>query len=150
MSEAFESEAKQAAGINVQLEQRTFNYQIQSFNDADPSNAKTENSWGVADYGGITYDFYPTSDGVFNTGGELNAGAYSDPTADKLIEQSKYSPNPNAVTTEGSYLTKSLPLIFQPNSDYIYAVSKRVGGQPKGFLALTQLTFYPQFWYVKK
>jgi peptide/nickel transport system substrate-binding protein len=150
MSEAFASEAKQAAGINIQLEQRTFNYEIANFNDADPSNAKNENQWGVADYGGVTYDFYPTSDGVFNTGGQLNAGDYSDPTADKLIEQSKYSPDPSAVTNEGSYLAKSLPLIFQPNSDYIYAVSKRVGGQPKGFLSLTQLSLFPQFWYVKK
>ena len=34
--EAVTSEAKQAAGINIQLSQKTFNYIASNYNDADP------------------------------------------------------------------------------------------------------------------
>jgi peptide/nickel transport system substrate-binding protein len=150
MSESFASIAKQAAGINIQLESKTFNYQIANFNDADPADKKYENAWGVSDYGGFSYDFYPASSGIFNTGGDFNSGDYSDPMADKLMNASVFGTDPNAVTNEAAYLTKSLPIFFQPNSDYIYAVSKRVGGSQASFLALTELTTYPQFWYINK
>jgi peptide/nickel transport system substrate-binding protein len=150
MSESFSSIAKQAAGINIQIETKTFNYEIDNFNDADPADKKFENDWGVADFGGFSYDFYPSSEGIFNTGGDFNSGDYSDPTADNLMSQSVFGSNPNAVTNEAAYLTKSLPIFFQPNSDYIYAVSKRIGGAPPSFLALTELVQYPQFWYVNK
>jgi peptide/nickel transport system substrate-binding protein len=149
-SEAFASEAKQAAGINIELHAKTFNYLIANFNDADPSTAKHTNDWGISNYGGFGYDFYPTSDGVFNTQGTFNAGAYSSPTADALIKSSVHATNPSAVITEASFLTRDIPVLFMPNSDYIWAVSKRVGGSASSFLALTELVQLPQFWYLTK
>lgn len=149
-SESFASEAKQAAGINVQLNSKTFNYLIANFNDADPSDAKNDNAWGIDNDGGFSYDYYPTSDGIFNTGGAFNSGDYNDPTANSLINQSVYGSNPKAVVNEASYLTKSIPILFLPNSDYVFAVSNKIGGTPASFLALTELQNYPQFWYVKK
>ena len=44
--EAVTSEAKQAAGINIELSQKTFNYIASNYNDADPSVAKYTNDWG--------------------------------------------------------------------------------------------------------
>jgi peptide/nickel transport system substrate-binding protein len=61
-----------------------------------------------------------------------------------------YSGDPTAVTKEASYLAEQVPGLFTPNSEYVYAVSKRVGGDPSSWYALTQLTALPQFWYLTK
>ena len=45
---------------------------------------------------------------------------------------------------------QSVAALFLPNYDIIYATSKRVGGDPNSYLALTQFGFWPQFWWVNK
>ena len=92
----------------------------------------------------------PPSDTVFNTTGDLNTGGYSNPQADKLINDSVYGSNPKAVTNEASFLTANQPILFTPNTDLIFAVSKHVGGPAASFLSLTQYISYPQYWYVTK
>jgi peptide/nickel transport system substrate-binding protein len=149
-SEAFASEAKQAAGIDITLESKQFNFIVSTYNDADPADAKYTNDWGVINFGGYTDDVYPTQNSLFNTGGDYNQGGYSDPTADKLINASVVSTNPSAVTNEASYLTKSVPVLFMPNSDYVYAVSKKIGGPANAFLAITQFGLSPQYFYLNK
>jgi peptide/nickel transport system substrate-binding protein len=149
-SEAFASEAKAAAGIDIQLEEKTFNFIVTAYNDADPSQIKHQNEWGVVNFGGLVYDIYPTSATVFNTTGDLNTGGYSNPEADKLMNDSVYGSNPKAVTNEASFLTENQPVLFTPNTDLVYAVSKRVGGPASSFLSLTQSTTFPQYWYVTK
>jgi peptide/nickel transport system substrate-binding protein len=148
--EAVTSEAKQAAGINVQLNQKTFNYIASNLNVADPSVAKYNNTWGVENFGGFTDNAYPTQNSIFNTGGSYNSGGYEDPKMDQLINQSVYGTDVNAVTSEASYEARALPALFLPNYDIIYAASKRVGGNPDSYLALTQFGFWPQFWWVNK
>ena len=148
--EAVTSEAKQAAGINVQLNQKTFNYIASNLNVADPSVAKYNNTWGVENFGGYTDNGYPTQNAIFNTGGSYNSGGYEDPKMDAVIERSVYGTDPNAVTQEASYEAVALPALFLPNYDIIYAISNRVGGDPKSYLALTQFGFWPQFWWVNK
>ncbi len=69
---------------------------------------------------------------------------------DQLISASVYGTNPDAVTQEASYEAKALPALFLPNYDYIWAVSKRVGGAPASYLSLTQYAFWPQYWWVNK
>jgi peptide/nickel transport system substrate-binding protein len=149
-SEAFASEARAAAGIDISLVSKTFNYMIENFNDADPADAKYENQWGISNYGGELYDYYPTSDGIFNAGGELNSGDYTDPTAARLIHDSVYSGNPDAVINEASYLVKDIPVLFMPNSDELLGIAKGVGGAADGFMALTQLQTLPQYFYLTK
>ena len=149
-SEAFVSVAEQKVGINAQLVTKTFDYEYANFNDADPSDAKNENQWGIDNNGGLGSDYYPTSEGALNTGGGLNAGDYSDPQADQLMRNSVYGSDPQAVQKEATYLTRQVPALFMPNSDYIYAVSKRIGGQTASFLALTELETFGQYWYVNK
>jgi peptide/nickel transport system substrate-binding protein len=148
--EAIASEAKQAAGINIALHQETFNYVATNFNDPDPSVAKYKNVWAVENFNGYTDSFYPTQNSIFNTTGSFNSGGYVDPKMDQLIHASVFGTNPNAVTQEASYEAKALPALFLPNYDYIWAVSKRVGGAPASYLALTQYAFWPQFWWVNK
>ncbi len=82
--------------------------------------------------------------------GSFNSGGYRDPKMNALIRASVYGSDPNAVTKEASYEAKALPALFLPNYDYIWAVSKRVGGAPASYLSLTQYAFWPQFWWVNK
>jgi peptide/nickel transport system substrate-binding protein len=149
-SEAFSSEAKEAAGIDISLKEKTFNYIIANLDDANPADKKYTNLWGVMDFGGFTLDADPTTSSIFNTTGDYNLGAFSDPTADKLINDSVYGTDPTAVTNEASYLTKDVPALFIPNGDLVYAVSKKIGGAPSSFLALTQYAMFPQYWYLTK
>ena len=149
-SEAFASTAKQSAGIDIQLQSKTFNYLIANYNDADPSDKKNEGAWGVQDFGGFTDSYYPTQNSIFNTTGVYNVGGYSDKNADNLINNSVYGSDPKAVTKEASYLTKQVPILFFPNSDLIWAVSNKVGGPSAPFLALTQYAFQAQYWYLNK
>jgi len=149
-SEAFASEAKSAAGINVSLSVKTFNFAFANYNDATPAGAKYVNDWGVNDFGGFTDDYYPTTNSIFNEGGTYDQGAYNDPTANKLIHNSVYGTNPNAVTAEASYLAKDVPAIFMPNQDLLIAVNNKVGGPADSFLALTAYQTFPQYWYFKK
>jgi peptide/nickel transport system substrate-binding protein len=148
--EAITSEAKQAAGINVSLFQKTFNYIASNLNDPDPSVAKYINTWGVEDFDGYTDNAYPTQNSIFNTGGSFNSGGYHDPKMDQLINASVYGSNPNAVTQEAAYEAEAQPALFEPNSDLIFAVSNRVGGPPESYVSLTQYGFWPQFWWVNK
>jgi peptide/nickel transport system substrate-binding protein len=148
--EAVTSEAKQAAGISIQLSQKTFNYIASNYNDADPSVAKYTNDWAVENFSGYTDNPYPTQNSIFNTGGSFNSGAYIDPKMDQLIHNSVFGSDPNAVTNEASYEAEQVPALFLPNYDLIWAVSNRVGGTPPSYLALTQYGLWPQFWWVNK
>jgi peptide/nickel transport system substrate-binding protein len=148
--EAFAAQAKSAAGIDVELETKPFNFQIASYNDADPSNAGSENEWAIANNGGFFYDFYPSSSGVFDSDGVFNAGGFADRRADRLIGDSVYGGSPGAVTREAAYLTAKVPVLFLPQSANVYAVAKRVGGAANGFGALTLQSLAPQYWYVTK
>jgi peptide/nickel transport system substrate-binding protein len=147
-SEAFASEAKAAAGVNVQLVTKTFNFLISNYNDASPAAAKYTNDWGVNNYGGLFTDFYPTASGVWNENAGFNTGGYSDPTANSLINASVHSSNPSAVKTEADYFAKQLPVLFGPDQDNLSAANiKHVGGQPDGWLSMSQQSYYPNFWY---
>ena len=63
-SEALASVAKQAAGINIELQTKTFNFLTSNYNNQNPAASKYTNDWGVNNYGGLFMDYYPTQDGV--------------------------------------------------------------------------------------
>ncbi|MBV8431996.1 MAG: hypothetical protein JO244_12575 [Solirubrobacterales bacterium] len=150
-SEVLASAAKQYAGINIQLQTKTFNFLIANYNDANPAAAKYTNDWGVNNYGGLFTDFYPTGEGTWNAGGGFNTGGYSDPTADSLMSASVHSGDPNAIKNEVSYFGKNLPVFFSPDADFLLGVNiHKVGGQPDGWTAPTQQQWFPQYWYQVK
>ncbi len=144
---ALASEARQV-GIDFQLQASTFNHLIQVDNDV--SAPSTKNKWAIVDFGGFTNSLYPTTNGIFNTGGSFNLGGYKSATANALINKTVYGTNPQAATNEASYMTKNLPVIFFPNPDLIDAVSNKIGGIQKSWLDMTQYTLTPEYWYIKK
>jgi hypothetical protein len=149
-SYAFASEAKKAAGIQVSFQTKTFNFLTQYYNDQNPAAKKYNSSWGVNNYGGIFTDYYPTQNGVMNTTGALNMGAYADPTANKLMDKSIKSPTTAAIQNEVSYFAKQQPVLYFPVPDYIMAISSKVGGTANGFLEMTQQQINPgELWLNK-
>jgi peptide/nickel transport system substrate-binding protein len=151
-SEALGSEAKQVAGIDLEFQTKTFNFLVSNYTNTNPANAKYTNDWGVNNYGGLFEDYYPTADGSWNNPGTgLNTGSYSNSTADALIHESVYGTNPKAVTNEASFFAKNPPVAFMPDEDYLLAVnSKKVGGAPNGWMAMTQQQWEPQYWHLLK
>lgn len=148
-SDAFASTAKRV-GIQVQVGTKTFNFQIQNFNDTNPAAAQYTNQWAMANWGEYGTTPYPTEETDFKSDGSSNLGAYSDARADKLINQAIYGKQASAATKVADYLAKDVPVLFLPCADVIDAVSNKVGGTNDSFLAMTQDVFYPQYWYVKK
>ena len=149
-SEVVASEAKQAAGIDITLQTKTFNFLTSNYNDQNPAAAKYTNDWGVNNYGGLFTDYYPTAEGVWNTGGGFNLGDFNDPQATNLMNGSVHSGSPIAIKVEASYIQTHLPVWFMPDGDYLLAVnSTKVAGPPDGWTAMTQQQWFPQYWYVK-
>jgi peptide/nickel transport system substrate-binding protein len=151
--QALASEALKA-GIQIHLTSSNFNSLIQ--NDNDVSAPKNDSKWAMNDFGGFTNTPYPTTFGVFNTTAGINVGAYSDPTADRMITNSVSSTNPDAVKAEASYLTRQQPGLFQPNPDAgmngscVIVWTKTLSGAPASFENLTQYNLTPEFWYLTK
>ena len=54
-------QAKQAAGIDVTFQTKTFNFLTSNYNNQNPAAKKYVNDWGVNNYGGINIDYYPTA-----------------------------------------------------------------------------------------
>jgi peptide/nickel transport system substrate-binding protein len=140
---AWASEAKKV-GIDIALQGATFNHVITVANDSP----KTINQWAMADWGGNLDALYPTTIGIFSTGGSLNGGFYSNPQADRLIHASVTSNNPAAVKAEASYLTQEQPSLFQPNYDFIAVWKDNVSGRPAAFEAMTQYFLNPELMYL--
>jgi peptide/nickel transport system substrate-binding protein len=149
-SEAFASEARRAAGIDVTLVAKPFNFLIANYNNQNPAAAKYVDDWGVNNYGGVEVDYYPTQDGVLDPGSSLNLGSYDDPTADKLMAASVTSPSTKAIASEVSYLSESYPVFYMPDQDWITVVNDRIGGAHNAFLTMTQQDYEFQFLYVNR
>jgi peptide/nickel transport system substrate-binding protein len=151
-SEALASEAKAAAGINITLQTKTFNFLVSNYSNTNPANVKYVNDWGVNNYGGLFTNYYPTADGSWNhPGSGLNTGSFENPTSDALIQKSVYGTNPKAVINEVAYFAAHPPVAFMPMQDYMIAVNtKKVGGAAQGWLSMTQQQWEPNFWYAVK
>jgi peptide/nickel transport system substrate-binding protein len=144
----FVSKAKEA-GINVTLSSSNFNYMITNY--IDPAAPANINKWAMMDFGGETDVPYATTFGLFNTGGTNQIGDYSNPEADKLINESISGGDPAAVKNEASFLTTDQPVQFQPNPDYIWAWKTTLSAQnPEAWQNLTQYYATPEFWYFNK
>jgi peptide/nickel transport system substrate-binding protein len=73
---AWASEAHKV-GIQIALQGGTFNHVVTVAND--PGSPKTTNQWAVAVAGGFYLPNYPTTMGIFNTGGSFNGGSTTTP-----------------------------------------------------------------------
>lgn len=132
-------------GVHVTLKSDTFNNIIA--NESVPSSPKNNNDWGMADFGGMSNNNYPTTDNLFNTDGTYNQGGFSDPTIDADINASMNSTDSSALTKELSDVTNALPVLFQPAPDMITAWAPNLSGDPDAFAASTQYMFNPEDMY---
>jgi len=139
------SQAKKV-GIDVVLKADTFNHIISIADDV--GSPKTANDWVMADYGGFSNATYPTTFGIFNTGGSFNGGAWNDPKTNQLVNASVTGGNPDAVKAEASYLTAQQPSLFQPNPDFISVWKNSVSGDPAALKALTQYQLNTELMYL--
>jgi peptide/nickel transport system substrate-binding protein len=138
-----------AAGIDVNLSASNFDFMIQNY--IDPASPANINKWAMEDFGGESFSTYPTSFGLFNTGGSGQIGDYSNPQADALINDSISSTNPAAVTNELSYLDTQLPVLWQPLRDHVYVWKTNISATtPQAFEDLTQYDPTPELWYTTK
>jgi peptide/nickel transport system substrate-binding protein len=140
------SQAKKI-GIDIVLKSDTFNHVIDIADD--PGSPKTINDWAMADYGGFTNTAYPTTFGIFSTGGSYNGGFWNDPKVNQLINASVTGGNPAAVKAEAAYITAQQPSLFQPNPDYIVVWKNDVSGQPAAIEAMTQYQLNTELLYKK-
>ena len=130
IDEAITSEAKQAAGINVQLFQKTFNY-IASSQRPRPFGSKYDQYLGRGGLRGLQRQRLPdTERDLQHRGLAYNSGGYHDPKMDRLIKASVFGSNPNAVTQEAAYeASATRPVGAQLGSDLLRCPN-RVGGPP--------------------
>lgn len=144
------SAAKQV-GIDIELTTKTFNFLTSNYDDQNPAATKYTNDWGVNNFAGIEINYYPTQSGIWTPGGGFNFGDFDNAAVNKAVQNSIYSANASAVETENNIEAKELPVFFFPVEDYVWAVSKRIGGPAKSFTVLTQdVVNDPQYWYIKK
>jgi peptide/nickel transport system substrate-binding protein len=135
-----------AARVGIQLDLRgaPFSTILAQDNSCTPNQSAC--AWQMSDFGGIAFNTYPTGDVLFETGGALNSGSYSDPTADALIEATLYGSDPNALTTYQDYIARQVPVIFQPDSDAVVVVKSTLTTTGT-FTELTQGNLQPERWH---
>jgi peptide/nickel transport system substrate-binding protein len=149
LAAAYAATAKKV-GITVTPQAKTFTYLVQNYNNVVPANKKNVNAWAADQFGGFTETTYPTTDEVFNITGSENMGSFTDPTANSAIMNSLNSPNPNALKNEIKIIGQTLPGLFEPESDNIWAWKSNVTGPPAGFETFTQFTYVPEELYLTK
>ncbi len=121
-----EQSAWAAAGIHITLSVATFDTVIGNAIPCSGASCTWEfENWA----GGWTYspDYYPTGEVLFETGSGSNVGSYSDKTDDSLIQGTNFGST--TIQTWENYLTKQLPIVFQPEEAYyITEVQKGLSG----------------------
>jgi peptide/nickel transport system substrate-binding protein len=140
---AMKSDASRV-GIQLGLRGEPFNTILAQ--DATCTPEQSACAWQLSDFGGIQFGTYPAGDALFETGGALNLGSYHDLTADKLIDATRYGNDPTALTTYQDYLARQVPVIYQPDRDYVAAVKSTLATDGTAS-ALTQGNLQPERWH---
>ena len=89
-------------------------------------------------------DYLPTGDELFQTGSFGNLGHYSDSTNDNLIKKTLTSSNMHLMYQWQDYLTKQVPVVFQPDAPaaLVESISNLHIGKQSPTLAIN-----PEEWY---
>jgi peptide/nickel transport system substrate-binding protein len=111
--------------------------QIIALMSGDPSR------WDVGG-GGLPVGDYPSGENNYLTGSFQNFAHYSDPTADRLINQNISSADPKYLYAYENYLSAQQPVIFVPRSRPVIIARNRLHGlnefiDPAGMYAPDQL-----------
>jgi peptide/nickel transport system substrate-binding protein len=132
------SNARQV-GIKITLIPRSFNGVL--------SVVEGGGQWEMADWGlGWSYvpDYLPTGDELFQTGSFGNLGKYSNPQNDALIKKTLSSSDMHLMYAWQDYLTKQVPVVFQPDAPaaLVESISNLHIGKQSPTLAIN-----PEEWY---
>jgi len=125
----------------------------QSFNtiigETTPCAVGPKCSWDMLNFGGWSYNgpgYEPTGEPLFATGAGSNAGSYSNPTEDKLIQETHTSSSLTTFDQYATYTDQQIPFIWTPNAYAVQAVSSKLANVT--FNPLGDLT--PEFWNFTK
>ena len=116
MWQTYKSDASKA-GIDINLVGQTFNTIVGEAAPCAPMGPKCNVQ--VFAYGGWVFDgpgFEPTGEPLFATGAGSNAGNYSDPKMDNLINATHTSSSLAVFHDYATYGAQQLPFIWNPNA----------------------------------
>jgi peptide/nickel transport system substrate-binding protein len=146
MWQTYKSDASEA-GIDINLLGETFNSIVGQAAPCSPMGPKC--AVQVFAYGGWAFDgpgFEPTGEPLFATGAGSNAGNYSDPTMDNLINATHTNSAMSAFDQYATYGAQQLPFIWNPDPYTIQAVT----GKLHSVTFSPLFTLYPEYWYFTK
>ena len=128
-TDLFQSDAA-LAGVQINPKAETFNSVITQVQQCNLPKGKgtPQCNWQLGEYGGISLSTYPSGEGLLNTGGAFNAGQFSDPVLDNLIQQSTVSTDLSVYKKYEDRVVKEVPWIWQPVPDNIFATKKGLSG----------------------
>lgn len=136
--------ALEKIGVKVQLDKAPLNQVLSRTVPCEPGD--DECSWQLSYFGtaGSWYfGPYPTGERIFGTDGSANFGDYSNPEADKLLEDAVLSDETDTMADYSALLAEDLPVMWLPNPVYQVSVIA------DGLTGTTQdpgANFYPQRW----
>jgi peptide/nickel transport system substrate-binding protein len=136
-----------SAGISMNLVPQSFNTIIGETAPCKPSQAACK--WQILNFGGWNFNgpgFEPTGEPLFETGASSNSGSYSDPTEDKLINETHTSPSLSVFQQYATYTAEQLPFIWMPNAYTVTATSSKLANVGNNPLA----TLLPEYWNFTK
>jgi peptide/nickel transport system substrate-binding protein len=142
--QVYKSDAAQA-GIQLNLVSQSFNSILGE--DVPCSGAKC--TWQIDGSGGWVFNgpgFEPTGEPLFQTGAGANAGGYSNPTEDQLINATHTSSSLSTFKQYATYTAQQVPFIWVPNGYAIQAVTSKLQGVTFNPL----YAFLPEYWYFSK
>src|SRR3984885_3657834 len=146
--EAIKSE-ESSVGIDVTLVGQSFDTIIGESAPCAPMGPKCNVQ--VFAYGGWGFDgpgFEPTGESLFATGAGSNSGNYSDPTMDKLIQETHTSNSLSVFDKYATYGTEQLPFMWVPEPEP-YAV-QAVSSTLKNVTFSPLFTMFPEYWHFTK
>jgi peptide/nickel transport system substrate-binding protein len=109
-----------------------------------PTQARCE--WQALYAGGSNFNgpgFEPSGELLFATGASLNAGSYSNPTEDKLINLTHTSDSLALFQQYATYTAEQVPFIWLPDTYSVAATSSKLANVGESPLA----TLLPEYWY---
>ncbi|WP_298216687.1 peptide ABC transporter substrate-binding protein [Acidocella sp.] len=107
-------------GIEMKARRIEFNQMLALLNDPGAD-------WQAAALG-ESGTAYPTGEDLFKTGSYGNAGGYSDPEMDRLIDASTSEPGLEALYAYETYASAQQPVIFLPTGAVALLVKERIAG----------------------
>lgn len=127
----------QKEGIQVNLKEYQFNTVIQDTSVAAGAASKWEINWWGA---GWIYapDYYPTGDGLLNTGGGANTGGVNDPHLNQLINATLLPGSVAQITQRmhayEAYTAQTVPVLYLPLLPVFNEYAKNLKGGPQAFV----------------